>query len=397
VSREGRKSLIREIEDLRGSRVLTYVTADRVPAGAQMAPDAVRVVYDHLRHMGNVEQLDVFIYSRGGEINVPWRIASALRGTAKTWNLLVPLAANSAATLLALGADSVVLGPQAELGPIDPQLTEQPGTPTQLNVSVEDVMAYVKFVTERAGLSDQSALAAALAKLTERMDPVALGQIYRTHTHIREVAGQMLRSRKKPPSEQTTATIIETLAERVYAHGHAIGFKDANEMGLPVAAAGDELNRLQWELLNEYEAEMKMREPVDPFAVLDAGDSFEEEGTLAAVESTWGVHEFSGTLAITAQRQMPPQLAVNLNLNLQVPQPPPGAAPPNPQQMQQLIQAIQPQIAQVANDAVAEALKTQAPLTGFDIRFKGGQWKGTIDGNDSEQPTENAENDRAGS
>ena len=381
MSRERRKSLINELEELRGSRVLTYVTADRVPAGAQMAGDAVRVVYDHLRSMDNVDQLDVFIYSRGGDINVPWRIASALRRTAKTWNLLVPLAANSAATLLALGADEVVLGPQAELGPIDPQVTEQPGTPTQLNVGVEDVMAYVKFVTERAGLSDQAALSAALAKLAERLDPVALGQIYRTHSHIREVAGQMLRSRKKPPSEQTMATIIETLAERVYAHGHAIGFKDAQDMGLPVTAASEELNRLQWELLNEYEAEMKMREPVDPFVALDDKDSYEEEGTLATVESTWAVHEFSGALAITAQRQMPPQLAVNMNMNLQIGAPSPGAPPPDQQQLEQLLQAIQPQIAQAANEAVAEALKSQAPLTGFDVRFKGGHWKATVDGN----------------
>ena len=199
MSRDTRKGLIEEIERLRGSRVVTYITGDRAPAAAQMGNDAVRYIYDHLRALGKVDQLDLFVYSRGGDINSPWRIASAMRMAAPVWNLLAPLAANSAATLLALGADEIVLGPQAELGPIDPQMAEQQGGPTQNNVGVEDVMAYVKFITERAGLSDQAALAASVSKLTERLDPVSLGEIYRTHSHIREVAAQMLRSRKEPP------------------------------------------------------------------------------------------------------------------------------------------------------------------------------------------------------
>jgi hypothetical protein len=32
-------------------------------------------------------------------------------------------------------------------------------------------------------------------------------------------------------------TIIETLAERVYAHGHAIGFQEAKDVGLPCQRA----------------------------------------------------------------------------------------------------------------------------------------------------------------
>jgi len=36
---------------------------------------------------------------------------------------LVPFRANSSATLLALGADTIILGQQGELGPIDPSMT----------------------------------------------------------------------------------------------------------------------------------------------------------------------------------------------------------------------------------------------------------------------------------
>jgi ClpP class serine protease len=166
MSRAERSRIIGEIEKLRSSRVLSYVTGDRPPTPAQIGDDAVRPIYEQLRKMGHVPRLDVFLYSRGGAIDVPWRIATALRTASDEWNILIPFRANSAATLLALGADEIVLGRQGELGPIDPIMSIQrvapgpgggQGTPVQDNVNVEDVMAYVKFTRERAGLSDQQA------------------------------------------------------------------------------------------------------------------------------------------------------------------------------------------------------------------------------------------------
>ena len=337
-----------------------------------MANDAVRYIHDQLRTMGPVENLDLFIYSRGGDIDVPWRIATALRAAAKNWRVLIPRAANSAATLLALGADEIVLGPQGELGPIDPQLgAQRRGEAAQEQVGVEDVMAYMKFVRERAGLSDQAALAASLAKLAECLDPVTLGRIHRTHSHIREVAGRMLQSRRKPATEQATAAIIETLAERVYAHGHAIGFRDADEIGLPVKLAKDDLDSLMWTLMEEYEDELKILEPVDPRAVTDKDDLYEEPATLAAIESTDALHEFKGTLEIRAKRRMPPNLAVNVNLTIPAPQ----TTPNDQQALQQFLQTLQPGIIQQAQEAVNQALRDQAPLEGFDAAIKGASWE----------------------
>ena len=78
-----------------------------------MMPARVRgTIYEQLRRMGHVERLDVFLYSRGGAIDVPWRIATALRTAADEWNMLIPFRANSAATLLGLGADEIILGRQ---------------------------------------------------------------------------------------------------------------------------------------------------------------------------------------------------------------------------------------------------------------------------------------------
>lgn len=75
MSTDRRRDLIRQLEERRGSRVITYVTGDRTPAIGQMGDDAVRPIFDHLRAIGQVDKLDIFLYSRGGAIDVPWRLA----------------------------------------------------------------------------------------------------------------------------------------------------------------------------------------------------------------------------------------------------------------------------------------------------------------------------------
>lgn len=379
--------MIEQIETARGSRVLTYVTSDRAPAPAQIGDDAVRPMYEHLRQMGHVKKLDLFIYSRGGAIDVPWRVVTALRQTSDEWNILVPFRANSAATLIALGADEIVLGKQGELGPIDPQLgiqrvVQQPGGAhgvVQEQISLEDVMAYTKFVQERAGLSDQDALAVSLGKLADRLDAVVLGNVYRTHLHIRDVAARMLRSRKKPATEQVMGAIIETLAERVYAHGHAIGLNEAKAIGLPVKPADDGLDGLLWALLNDYEGHLKLLQPIDPVKAVETTDLFTEPASMAVVESSWGTHEFQGVVEIRAKRQVPQNINVALNLNVQLP---PGIdANQLPaaltQALQQLIAQAQQALTQQATVAVQEALKAQAPLAGVEAAVRGGAWAKT--------------------
>lgn len=257
MPRTERKRLIEKLEALRGSRVLTYVTGDRSPTGAQIGDDAIRPIYDQLRVLGHVEQVDLFIYSRGGALDVPWRIASGLRGVADSWSILIPFRANSAATLLALSADEIILGRHGELGPIDPILNIQrmittpgqpEGTALQDTINVEDVMAYLRFVREQVGLTDQDALSASLAKLAERLDAVGLGSVFRTRSHVRDVAHRMLTSQKNPPSDRVMETIIETLAERVYAHGHAIGVAEARDLGLSVIEPPDDVEHAMWEI-----------------------------------------------------------------------------------------------------------------------------------------------------
>ena len=377
-----RVEAISKLEELRGNRILTYVTGDRQPFGARIGEDAVRPFFDVLSSIGSVDKLDLFIYSRGGAIEVPWRIASALRQYAQNWNVLIPFRANSAATLLALGADEIVLGRHGELGPIDPILNLQhtpgrPGVPDGTlvaeDINVEDVMAYLRFVREQVGLSDQAALSTSFGRLVERLDATVLGSVYRTRSHIRDVAHRMLTSQQEPPSERAMETIVETLAARVYAHGHAVGFTEADDIGLKVVRPSDEVDRAMWNLLCIYEEDLKLREPLDVEACATNGDVYEEQASIAVVESAQALYECRGTITLRPVRQMPPTLNVTVNLN---PQLPPGIPPESiPDELSAMLQQLVSQITPAAQQAVVEALKHQATVIRHEGGFRGAKWE----------------------
>ncbi len=376
-----RQNLIRQLEASRNSRVLTYVLSDRQGATAQIAEDAVRPLYDHLRAMGRVPSIDLFLYSVGGFTDVPWRIVTMIREYADRFGVIVPYKAMSAATMIALGADEIVLGPKGELGPIDPQLSVQHGreggTPVQEQLSVEDIMSYLRLLRERVGLSDQAALAAPVAILAQKLDPWILGQINRAHSHIRTVARKLLTARSAqgtPLDEQKIGVIIETLAEKTYQHGHAIGRREAAELGLPVTMPGEQTESLMWELLESYEDLCELRSPIDGYAVLgDINDMITVPVVVGAIESTALAHSFAADLVLTRRRQMPAQFNLNLQMAVNLP----AGIPTDqlPAAAQAAIQQLLAQLQQQAAGLVQEELRRQAATIDIHGRLQGGAWR----------------------
>jgi hypothetical protein len=144
MSFQKRITIIREIEKLRDSRVLCYLTSVRQGVQVQMAEDAVRIFFDHLLRLPKkpIKRLDIFLCSNGGSGTVPWRLVSLFREYAEHFGALLPYRAYSAATMLALGADEIVMHPFAEMGPIDPTVTNDynpidPQTNQKIGISVE--------------------------------------------------------------------------------------------------------------------------------------------------------------------------------------------------------------------------------------------------------------------
>jgi ATP-dependent protease ClpP protease subunit len=71
------------------------------------------------------EHLDVIVSSPGGDVEAAYLVARELRRRFGALTVFVPFRAKSAATLLCLAADELVLGSLGELGPLDQQYNEK--------------------------------------------------------------------------------------------------------------------------------------------------------------------------------------------------------------------------------------------------------------------------------
>ena len=372
--------LIRDLEKERGSKVIVYFTGDRPPFGSRIAEDAVRYLYEHLVNSDFDEErkvIDLFLYSRGEDVSVPWRIASMIREFCEDFNVLVPYKAQSAATLLSLGADNVIMGKKAELGPIDPTLVKatigEGALPQQDIISVEDVNSFLSFVKERANINDQSALAEVVGTLVNQISPLTLGNVNRQNSHIRLVARKLLTSRKEKMDEEKINSIIETLTEKIYSHGHGIGRKEAKDIGLPIIIPDDKTENLIWQLYLKYENFLKLTDPIYPEIELDRDENkILENLPVAVMESVKKIHIFKANVNLKKERRVPPSPQINLNVNLQLP---PSIQPDQiPQQAQQILQQLMAQISQNITQLVQQEIVRQSPIVGIGGRVYGGKW-----------------------
>lgn len=119
------------VKKLTGRPLLVYATAFHAPHKAQIRSIAVFLTIDVSDKDGfreiidNVtsDEVDVFIHSPGGSAEATESIVKLLRSRFKKIRFIVTGAAKSAATMLVLSGDSILMDKSAELGPIDPQVS----------------------------------------------------------------------------------------------------------------------------------------------------------------------------------------------------------------------------------------------------------------------------------
>jgi len=293
-----RAALIREIEKMRGSTVICFLTSLRNGANGYMTDDSVRVFLDHMARFKTrpVEKLDIFLCSNGGSGAVPWRLISLFREFARSFCVLIPYRAYSAATLLALGADEIVMHPFAEMGPIDPTVTNdfnpiEHATGKKIGISVEDVTAYINFIRSTVGITHEDELVKAVEILAQKIHPLALGNVERFLSQSRLIARKALHTHMGEKDTHTVAAIVENLASKLYFHGHPINRREArDELHLKVNLdLPEELEKAMWSLYLEFETLFGNRLPFDPAADLEREGLVvkEYEQLQTTIESAW--------------------------------------------------------------------------------------------------------------
>lgn len=315
-----RLDLIKKIENKRRSKVIVYITGDRPNLSTRIAPDVLRPLAKHLSLLGSQKRIDLFLYTRGGDVITPLRINHLMREFTKEFNVIVPYKANSAGTLLCLGADHILMGVLGELGPIDPSVANQ-FNPSDSNnphakipISVEDVFAYLSLARERADQTGPHEISEVFKTLTNSIHPLALGNIHRHYTLIRNLAEKLLKLKNTPPSKEKIKEIIDVLTEKLYTHSYIISRREAKDIGLPIQYPDEELTSLFWSLYKSYEKELKLKEPFVPDELLIHRENEVEfeaiSGYLDSTEAT-DVFKFYGSIQKVIKND---QQMININI-----------------------------------------------------------------------------------
>jgi ClpP class serine protease len=211
-----RASRIAAIQKARGSRVIAVIHRQEsmrffgFPLARYIDMDDAEKVLNAIRTTPPEQPIDMILHTPGGLAIAALQIARALRAHPGRVTVFVPYFAMSGGTLVALGADEIVMTEHAMLGPIDPQINGMPAA------------SIIKVASEKplSEIDDQTLIFADLGHK-------AIEQLKRQATELLRVP---------MPPEMATA-LAEKLTSGRWTHDYPITVSEARELGLPVNTA----------------------------------------------------------------------------------------------------------------------------------------------------------------
>lgn len=201
------------------------------------------------------DALDVLFCSSGGDIDAAYIMARELRKRFEHLALFVPLIAKSAATLLCLAADELVLGDLGELGPLDAQCDERQQADFPLNTSrlalfkaVEQLQlmaldayddAARRVVNQSrmspfdAGTKASELTASLFGPIYAKIDPIRVAEAARGLELGSEYARRILARYRPDVPRERHAQLVHRLIHNYPSHGFVIDADELRELGLP--------------------------------------------------------------------------------------------------------------------------------------------------------------------
>lgn len=266
-----RRELYKEIERIRSSNLIAYVTGDRQGRETKIAPDAVDKFGEVLDELPSPKpRISLLLYTRGGDTSAAWSLVNLLREFTDDLEVIVPSRCLSSGTLICLGANRIFMAKQATLGPIDPSVTHplNPQIPganarNRLPLSVEDVAGYMDLAREEGGIDGDQALASVFGSLASEVHPVALGSVKRARAQIQELARKLLS--KHMTDAEKREKIVKMLCNEAGSHDYSIYRSEARkELGFEIESPSVELYNLMKEWALDIRSELELDVPYNP-------------------------------------------------------------------------------------------------------------------------------------
>jgi membrane-bound ClpP family serine protease len=248
AGRYQRQALIREIQHSSGAKLICYVAG----IGAPVDREDVVCFVDLLHNIAPGQDVDLLLQTGGGDIDAAEKLITMVRkkvGTARL-RVIVPDYAKSAGTLMALGADIIVMSDTSELGPIDPQIVRSDHNGNRVWHSVKN---YIDAYEEHKAALKEDPTNVTAQMMLSKLDPETVQLFNSTMLRARAFAESQLKRGmmlKGGNWSQAVSALLNTT--RFQTHGQPISWEDASDptIGLTVEyrRPDDELWLQYWQL-----------------------------------------------------------------------------------------------------------------------------------------------------
>lgn len=221
-----RQSLIRDIEKKCGRRLVCYVSG----RAAVIDRDDTAGFMEILHNISPETNIDLLLHTRGGDVDAAEKLLTLVQATVGGGELrvIIPDFAKSAGTLMALGADMLIMSDSSELGTIDPQIWSDDGRGNEICHSVLSYLDAFKIQSEALRKNPDDPVA---RLMLNKIDPTTLRNFEAIRDRARNFAEDQLK-RKGRNFSQIASALLDTT--RWPSHGQMIKWQDVRDLGLTV-------------------------------------------------------------------------------------------------------------------------------------------------------------------
>ena len=251
------QALLKKIQPKVDGVLLTYWTS----TSGSVCDNDVMAMQELLQDLGPQRHLTLVVKSDGGSGMAALRMVHLLRQYTRRLTLLAPLNCASAATMLALGADRIGMGPLSYLTAVDTSLEHDLSPVDHTNnlvaVSNDEVERVIRLWKESSG---RNTTVNPYQELYKYLQPLVIGALDRASSLslmlCREILGYHMKDARK------AERIARRLNSSYPAHQYPITSREARRLGLDVFDLDPELDQLLQDLNLVY-SEMGQRAITD--------------------------------------------------------------------------------------------------------------------------------------